>query len=99
LIGFYDKDKISVRVAFNWRDDFLAGTGQRNVGAGPPSYVDEYEQWDLSATYRFSDHLQVSLDVLNLTDETTYLYGRAEQQTLFASQLGTRYNLGVRYKF
>jgi TonB-dependent receptor len=99
LIGFYDKDKISVRVAFNWRDDFLSGTGQRNVGAGPPSYVDEYEQWDLSATYRFSDHLQVSLDVLNLTDETTYLYGRAEQQTLFASQLGTRYNLGVRYKF
>ena len=38
-------------------------------------------------------------DVINLTDETTDGYGRTELQTLNAVQLGTRYNLGVRYKF
>ena len=101
FIGFYDKDGISVRIAYNWRDDFLSGTGQANVGAGPPTYTDEYEQWDLSASYWFGEdeNYQVYLDILNLTDETSYIYGRAEAQTLFASQLGRRYNLGFRYKF
>jgi len=27
FIGFYDRDGISVRLAYNWRDAFLAGTG------------------------------------------------------------------------
>lgn len=99
FIGFYEKDKISVRVAYNWRDDFLAGTGQNNVGAGPPTNTSEYEQWDLSASYQYNDNLKISLDVLNLTDETTHVYGRSKLQTLFAGQQGTRYNLGLRYTF
>lgn len=99
FIAFYDKDGIGVRLAYNWRDDFLAGTGQVNVGAGPPSYVADYEQWDLSASYWYNDNLQLFVDVLNLTNETSHVYGRDQMQTLFATQLGTRYNLGVRYKF
>lgn len=99
LIGYYDKNGIGVRVAYNWRDKFLAGTGQNNVGAGPPTYVDEYGQWDLSASYEFNSNLTVFTDILNITNETVYVHGRSEDQVLFATQLGTRYNLGIRYKF
>jgi TonB-dependent receptor len=99
LIAFYDKNDLSVRVAWNWRDDFLAGTGQTNVGAGPPTYVADYEQLDLSVSYWFTDRIQAYFDVLNLTDETTHVYGRDQLQTLFAGQSGPRYNLGLRYKF
>ena len=99
LIGFYDKDGVSVRVAYNWRDDFLAGTGQNNVGSGPPTYVGAYQQVDLSASYWLNDNMQLYADVLNLTDETTHVYGRDRLQTLFAGQAGPRYNLGFRYKF
>ena len=99
VIGFYDKDGLSVRVAYNWRDDFLAGTGQANVGAGPPTYVAAYQQVDVSASYWFTDAMQVYVDLLNLTDETTHVYGRDRLQTLFAGQAGPRYNLGFRYKF
>ena len=99
VIGFYDKDGLSVRVAYNWRDDFLAGTGQANVGAGPPTYVAAYQQVDISASYWFTDAMQAYVDVLNLTDETTHVYGRDRLQTLFAGQAGPRYNLGFRYKF
>ena len=28
LIGIYEKEGLSVRLAYNWRDDFLAGVGQ-----------------------------------------------------------------------
>lgn len=99
LIAFYDKHGIGVRVAYNWRDKFLAGTGQNNVGAGPPTYVDDYGQWDLNASYQFTDNFTVFTDVINLTNETVYVHGRSEDQVLFATQLGTRYNLGLRYKF
>jgi TonB-dependent receptor len=99
FIGYYDKHGIGVRVAYNWRDSFLAGTGQNNVGAGPPTYVDEYGQWDLSASYQFTSNLTTFVDVINLTNETNYVYGRAKDQVLFATQLGTRYNVGVRYRF
>jgi len=99
LIAFYEKHGFGIRVAYNWRDKFLAGTGQNNVGAGPPTYVDSYGQWDLNASYEFNDHLIVYTDIINLTNETNYVYGRDKLQTLFATQLGTRYNLGVRYKF
>ena len=99
VIAFYDKHDFSVRVAWNWRDDFLAGTGQANVGAGPPTYVAAYQQLDVSASYWFTDSMQVYVDILNLTDETTHVYGRDKAQTLFAAQAGPRYNIGFRYKF
>jgi len=99
LVGFYDKHGIQVRVAYNWRDDFLAGTGQNNVGAGPPTYTEAYGQWDLGASYDITDEAVVYLDVINLTNETTRSYGRTELQTLFAGQTGARYKVGVRYTF
>jgi TonB-dependent receptor len=100
FVGYYEKNRIGLRAAYNWRDDFLAGTGQNNVGAGPPTYVAAYGQWDLNASYKFfDDKLIAFVDVLNLTNETTYVYGRSKNQVLFATELGTRYNIGVRYKF
>ena len=99
FIGYYEKYGIGVRLAYNWRDKFLAGTGQNNVGVGPPTYVDEYGQWDLNASYEFNENLIVFTDILNLTNETVYVHGRDSDQVLFATQYGTRYNLGLRYKF
>ena len=98
LIAFYDKNGIDVRVAYNWRDDFLAGTGQVNVGAGPPTYVAGYQQLDVSASYWFTDTMQVYIDAINVTDETTHVYGRDRLQTLSAGQAGARYSIGLRYK-
>ncbi|MDH5272682.1 MAG: TonB-dependent receptor, partial [Gammaproteobacteria bacterium] len=100
FVGYYEKNAFGVRLAYNWRDDFLAGTGQTNMGAGPPSYVAAYGQLDLNASYKFfDDKLTTFVDILNLTNETSYVYGRDKDQPLFATQLGTRYNVGVRYKF
>ncbi|MCY4123118.1 MAG: TonB-dependent receptor, partial [Acidobacteria bacterium] len=98
LIAFYDKNGINVRLAYNWRDDFLAGTGQVNVGPGPPTYVAAYQQLDVSASYWITDAMQVYVDAINVTDETTHVYGRDRLQTLFAGQAGPRFSIGFRYK-
>ena len=98
VIAFYDKNGIGVRLAYNWRDAFLSGTGQANVGSGPPTNVEAYRQLDLSVSYWINDDVQIYVDALNLTDETTHVFGRDRLQTLFAAQLGPRYNFGVRWK-
>ncbi len=97
VVGFYEKGPLSVRMAYNWRDDFLAG---RFDGAGPnPAYVEDYGQLDLNVGYQWNENLSLALEAINVTDETQRLHGRHPNQVLFATQTGPRYMLGIRYKF
>jgi TonB-dependent receptor len=99
LVAFFETDNMGVRVAYNWREKFLGGTGQDNVGVGPPSYTADYQQIDVNANYWFNENMQIFVDVINLTDETSHVHGRTSQQTLFATQQGVRYQIGFRYKY
>lgn len=99
LIGFYENEKLQVRLAYNWRDQFLAGIGQSNVGEAGPTFTDAYGQWDLSASYDVNDQLTVFIEGINVTEETTNTFGRSELQILNISQTGARYNIGARFAF
>ena len=99
LVGYYENEKLQVRLAYNWRDDFLSGTTQPNVGNAGPTFVEAYGQWDARASYNFSDQLTFFIEGINITDETTLKYGRTRDQLLNASQTGARYNIGARFSF
>ena len=99
LVGFYEKDKIKVRLAYNWRDDFYNGIRGASSGTPGPTNVEAFGQWDVSASYMVNDNLTVFFEGINLTEETLRFYGRAEEQVVQAFQTGARYNLGVRYDF
>ncbi len=99
IIGFYDKDGIQVRLAYNWRDQFLTSATGVSGAQGNPLYVEEYGQWDLNASYEFTDNFSVFVEGINLTDETRRVVGRTSAYTNFATQTGSRYNFGVRYTF
>lgn len=94
LIVYYDKDGIQVRVAYNWRDEWLSFAGGRQ-----PGYVDAYEQIDLNASYDFDNGLVVSFEVINLTDSTVRAFARDDYQVASVAQTGPRYNIGFRYSF
>ena len=99
LIGFYDGEDLQVRLAYNWRDDFLAGVGQGQGTTTNPTNVKAYGQWDLGVTYHYSDNLTLYFSGLNLTEETRLVYGLTERQVLQAVQGGPRYDFGLRYNF
>ncbi len=100
LQGFYEKDGLSVKVTYSWRDSYLIGVGQSQGSAeNPPQYHREFGQLDMSVNYDVTDNLTVSLDGVNLTNETEQGYGRYEEQFLFARQYGPRYVVGARYSF
>lgn len=98
FIGFYDKGGLQVRVAYNWRAEFLNAT---STGAGPnnPQYTEAYGQWDVNASYEVTDGLTVFAEAINVTNATQRLHGRHVNTAHYVTQSGPRYNIGARYKF
>jgi TonB-dependent receptor len=93
----FEKWGFSARLAYNWRDKFLASVNRgtwRN-----PVYVAEHKQFDLSVGYDLNDHLSFSLEGINLTGEDLRTYGRSEKQLWYLEDDGPRYAVGARYKF
>jgi len=99
FIGFYDGEDVQVRVAYNWRDDFLAGVGQGEGTRTNPTNVEAYGQWDLGVTYYYNDNLTLYFSGLNITEETRHVYSLTKRQVLQAVQGGARYDFGLRYNF
>ena len=98
LIGFYENDLFSVRVAANYRDKFLFATSQLRA-TNEPVYFDEYLQVDMSAAWNFTDNLTATFEVLNMTGEDQLQTGRYESQFLFENDQAARYTLGLRGRF
>ena len=102
LVGFYDKGPWQVRLAYNWRDQFLNAQydgDAADVAKNNPVYVEEYGQWDLSVGYKVTDRFTVQFEGINLTDETQRLSERHKNILFYGTQTGPRYMLGFRYRF
>ena len=98
LVGIYEDQKWSVRLAYNWRDSFLAATVDASSRA-TPIYTDKYGQTDVSIGYNVNEKLSLQAEVINLTNATQRQFGRTERSTMNVTQAGPRYMLGARYKF
>lgn len=101
LVGFYDRNGIELRVAANWRDDYLLqfGQAQNNSAFGAePTFVNSSLQVDVTGTYHWSQSLSVFFEVLNITDDTLSTHGRFDNQLLDVFSYGRRFTLGARYR-
>ena len=93
----YEKYGWSVRLAWNWRDEYLILANQGS--SRNPYYVEAYDQWDLSVNYALDDHWSFGLEAINLTGEDVRWHARTDQQIVKLADQSPRYMLGVRYKF
>ncbi|PKG98053.1 TonB-dependent receptor [Paraglaciecola sp. MB-3u-78] len=98
LVLIYEKDGLSTRIAYNWRDEFLSRV---NRGSGPrnPLFVDSFEQLDINVSYDISDDMSVSLDVINLTEEGQRQFGRSKNNVFFVQEADRRFVLSASYNF
>ena len=78
---FYEKGPWQVRLAYNWRSEYLLSIGpngyngtHNDIAWKLPVYSDAFGQLDGSIFYRFSDNVQVGLEMNNLNN--------AEQRTI-----------------
>ena len=98
LVGFFENDMFSVRVAANWRDEFLYATNQLRA-TNEPVYFDEYLQVDMNASWYINDTFSVSFEVLNMFGEDQLQSGRYGSQFLYENEQDPRYTLGFRAQF
>lgn len=99
VIAFYDKDRLQVRVAYNWRAKFLGSVTQGEYAQRYPAYTEAYGQFDVNISYDVTDQLTVFAEGINVTNATQRVHGTHVNNVLFATQAGPRYNLGARFKF
>jgi TonB-dependent receptor len=101
FVLMYEKYGISARLAYNWRDEFLAATNQNGSNRNPV-YVEAYQQIDLSVGYAFGDTLQglsLQFEAINLTGEDVRWHARSTKQMVRLEDQSPRYMLGARYRF
>jgi TonB-dependent receptor len=99
LVGFYDKNGWIARLAWNWRDEFLANTNPGGIGQPNPTYTEEYQQLDGIVSYTFENGVTLFAEAFNLTDEYSRAVGRNPNMARFVTQTGRRYGLGVRWTY
>ena len=70
---FYENEKYSTRLSYNWKGETYAGMDQYN-----PLFIEERGQVDLTATYNLNDKGAIFFEAINLTDEEVRLFSRYE---------------------
>ncbi|MCY7297326.1 TonB-dependent receptor [Alteromonas sp. a30] len=97
LVGFYENGPFQIRLAWNWRDEFVQSLTQ--VQGNGPTIVEDYEQLDISGSYDITDNLTVFFEGINLTEEFVHKRGRYSNHLLLAEDSGRRWAVGVRGSF
>jgi TonB-dependent receptor len=93
----YDKNGLSARLAYNWRDKFLSGINRQ--GSRNPEFTAPFGQLDLNISYDVTKNIAVTLEGINLTEESVRTYARDQTELWYAQELDRRFMLGARFKF
>jgi TonB-dependent receptor len=94
----YENYGFSARLAYNWRDKFLAATN-RGGGDRNPVFVAPFGTLDLNISYDVTDRISLAFEAINLTSEPVVTYGRDRSNLWFAQELKPRFIFGARYRF
>lgn len=96
LSGFYEDDRFSARLSYNFREGYLETTaGLQNH----PESVDDYGQLDFSSSFTINDHATLFVDAINLTEESSYTYSQFTNLIRNYEENGRRIVFGVRASF
>lgn len=90
---YYDKNGLQARIAYNWRDRFLAGKDQ------DPYYIKSYGQFDASLSYEFRKGLTAFVEGINITKADRTGVRRNDRAIFFAAPGYARYSAGIRFTF
>jgi len=93
VTGFYENDRFSGRVSYNYRSKYKAG-----VDRGASQHVDDSKTLAASFSYKINENLTLTLDGLNLTDEVIKMYAENKDQPRAFYVNGRTFYLGLRVK-
>jgi iron complex outermembrane receptor protein len=92
--AYYETDKWSARVSYNWRGRWAKQPYQGNTW-----YTDEYDQIDVNGSYSINDQLTANFAVINLTEESIREYWGVRERFIDDRYSGRRVYVGLNYSF
>ncbi|MDO7653732.1 MAG: TonB-dependent receptor, partial [Porticoccus sp.] len=100
----YDKDRWDVRLAANYRSEYLDWLADENGSISDLSennmrWVESYLQVDLTAKYQVSPAMQIKLEAINLGNRPEYYYWGDDSQLSQYDTFGRNYSLSMNYNF
>lgn len=98
LVGWFENDFLSARLAYNFRSPRLIEGGSDTTG-GQGLYQDEYGQLDMNVTWDVTDNVAVYLNGSNITEELQQTYLEFKEQKAFQNVYEARWALGARVNF
>ena len=93
----YDKYGLSSRLSYNWRDSFLSSLNRDSFHN--PVFTRPFGQLDANISYDVSPSIALSIEGINLSNESLRTYGRDVSNLWFAQELKRRFLFGARYRF
>ncbi|TLU67399.1 TonB-dependent receptor [Thalassotalea litorea] len=98
LVGWYENDSFSARIAWNSRSPRLITPGNAGTG-GQSLYQDDYSQVDVSVNYDFNENISVYVNGSNITEEYQQTYVEFPGQKAFQNVYEARWSVGTRVQF
>lgn len=91
--GYYENEIISARIAYNFRDEWWP--------SGEPSGVSnqDYQQWDASLIWHLNENIDLSLEAVNIFNETIVSEVKDYDVGYIADEFGARYYVGASVHF
>jgi TonB-dependent receptor len=93
----YDKNGISARLSYNWRDKFLSAANADSYHS--PRFTKAHSQVDFNVSYDITPRLAASVEGINIFESGLKVYGRSTNEMFFMQEGSARYLVGLRYKF
>ena len=101
LIGIYQSDEVKLRLAYNWRSEYLSS--YRDFVSGNPIFQEDRGYLDGSAKWDISENFQARLQVANILDtraNATQQIDAAGQRFGRTSFIGDRrIKVGLRFQY
>jgi len=93
LTGYYENERFSARLAYSYRSEYKAG-----VDRGASQHVDGMPSLAASVNVKLNEHLTLTFDALNLTNETIKMYAENQDRPRAFYSNGRTFYLGLRGK-
>lgn len=91
---FFENDNWTARITYSWRSKYFT-----NVDRGDNLWTKDYASLDASVGYRVNQYLSITLDAMNLLDESYYSYATTEKLIRGEYRSGRRYMASLRFQF
>ncbi|NDV90490.1 TonB-dependent receptor [Alteromonas sp. 345S023] len=91
MVLYYEIESFGVRLAYNWRDEYLSHLGAGDNGV----FYKSYQDLAATANYKINDNVSLNFQAVNLLDTRQKQYAAYEEAIQRNVEFGTTYKLSV----